>query len=143
MANKKVCLIHDLRRSAVNARIHLQERLVLPRMSDVISATLDLMETGYDVEHLSFLVADFSDAFKVLRTHPRERRFLAGRALGTYFVFCTVLFGVGTGAAGMVSGGRKHDEDHAGSTRHRHIPHSVLHGRPPPGRRRFPVRARL
>jgi len=81
----------------VNARIHLQERLVLPRLSDIISATLDLMETGYDTEHLSFLVADFSDAFKMLRTHPRERRFLAGRALGTYFVFCTVLFGVGTG----------------------------------------------
>ena len=55
------------------------------------------METGYDTEHLSFLVADFSDAFKMLRTHLRERRFLAGRALGTYFVFCTVLFGVGTG----------------------------------------------
>ena len=33
----------------------------------------------------------------MLRTHPRERRFLAGRALGTYFVFCTVFFGVVTG----------------------------------------------
>ena len=33
----------------------------------------------------------------MLRTHPREGRFLAGRALGTYFVFCTVFFGVGTG----------------------------------------------
>ena len=33
----------------------------------------------------------------MLPTHPRERRFLAGRALGTYFVFCTVFFGVGTG----------------------------------------------
>ena len=117
---QKVRLIHDLRRSAANARNHLQERLVLPRLSDVISATLDLMETGFDTEHLSCLVADFSDAFKMLRTHPRERRF-----------------------AGMVSGGGKHDEDHAGSTKHRHIPHSVLHGRPLPGRRRLPVRARL
>ena len=35
---QKVRLIRDLRRSAVNAGIHLQERLVLPRLSDVISA---------------------------------------------------------------------------------------------------------
>ena len=44
---QKVRLIRDLRRSAVNARIRLQELLVSPRLSDVISATLDLMETGY------------------------------------------------------------------------------------------------
>ena len=94
---QKVRLIHYLRRSALNAKIHLQERFVLPRVSDITWATLDLMESGYDTEHLSFLVADFSDVFKMLRTHPRERRFLAGRALGTYFVFCTVFFGVGTG----------------------------------------------
>ena len=142
---QKVHLIHDLGRSAVNARIHLQERLVLPRLSDTISATLDLTETGYDTEHLSFLVAGFSDAFKMLRTHPRERQFLAGWALGTY-VF-RVLHGIilrsGYGAADMVSCGGKHDEDHAGSTRHGHIPYSVLHGRAPPRRRRYPVRARL
>ena len=140
---QKVRLIHDLRRSAVNARIHLQERLVLPRLSDIISATLDLMETGYDTEHLSFLVADFSDAFKMLRTHPRERRFLAGR--GARYIF-RVLHGTirsGHGAAGMVSSGGKHDEDHAGCTRHGNIPHIVLHGRPPPRRRRYPARARL
>ena len=38
---QKVRLTHDLRRSAVNARVFLQERLVLPRVSDIISATLD------------------------------------------------------------------------------------------------------
>ena len=81
----------------MNAKILLRERLVLPRICDVVTSTLDLMESGFDSEHLSFLVADFSDAFKMLRTHPHERRFLAGQALNTYFVFCTVLFGVGTG----------------------------------------------
>ena len=37
---QKVRHIRDLRRSAVNARIRLQERLVLPRLPDVISTTL-------------------------------------------------------------------------------------------------------
>ena len=94
---QKVRLIHDLRRSAVNARILLSERLVLPRISDVVTATLDLMEQGFSADQLCFLVADFRDAFKMLRTFPSERRFLSGKALGAYFVFTTVLFGVGTG----------------------------------------------
>ena len=94
---QKVRLIHDLRRSAVNAKILLRERLVLPRLCDVVQSTLDLMEAGFDANHLQFMVADFRDAFKMLKTFPTERRFLAGRALDTYFVFCTVLFGVGTG----------------------------------------------
>ena len=95
--HQKVRLIHDLRRSAVNAKIILRERLVLPRLCDVVQATLDLMEAGFDTDHLQFLVADFKDAFKMLKTFPTERRFLAGKALDSYFVFCTVLFGVGTG----------------------------------------------
>ena len=94
---QKVRLIHDLRRSAVNAKIILRERLVLPRLCDVVQATLDLMEAGYDSDQLSFMVADFKDAFKMLKTNPSERRFLAGKALDSYFVFCTVLFGIGTG----------------------------------------------
>ena len=94
---QKVRLIHDLRRSAVNAKIILRERLVLPRLCDVVQATLDLMEAGFDSDHLEFMVADFRDAFKMLKTFPTERRFLAGKALDSYFVFCTVLFGVGTG----------------------------------------------
>ena len=40
---KKYRLIHDLRRSRVNALLKLRERLVLPRLADVIDSILDLL----------------------------------------------------------------------------------------------------
>ena len=39
---KKYRLIHDLRRSRVNALLKLKERLVLPRLADVVESLLDL-----------------------------------------------------------------------------------------------------
>ena len=39
----KIRLIHDLRRSGINARITLHERIVLPRLTDVARDALDLM----------------------------------------------------------------------------------------------------
>ena len=39
----KIRLIHDLRRSGINARITLHERIVLPRLTDVARDDLDLM----------------------------------------------------------------------------------------------------
>ncbi len=51
-------LIHDHRRSRVNAKLRLRERLVQPRLSEVVQDTLDLYESiddmnEDDVEHFS------------------------------------------------------------------------------------------
>lgn len=40
---------------------------------------------------------DFADAFKHLRVRKNEMRFLSGCALGGFFVYRTVLFGIRTG----------------------------------------------
>ena len=40
----KYRLVHDLRRSGVNARIKLKERVVLPRLQDASEGALDLLE---------------------------------------------------------------------------------------------------
>ncbi|CAK0856481.1 unnamed protein product, partial [Prorocentrum cordatum] len=61
-------LIHDLRRSRVNSKILLRERLVLPRLHDVIQDTLDTFARVQDPHQVHYLVADFQDAFKLLRT---------------------------------------------------------------------------
>ncbi|CAK0818274.1 unnamed protein product, partial [Prorocentrum cordatum] len=94
---RKCRLIHDLRRSRVNSKILLRERLVLPRLHDVIQDTLDTFARVQDPHQVYYLVADFQDAFKLLRTDPRENKHLAGYACGGYFVYDTVFFGVGTG----------------------------------------------
>jgi hypothetical protein len=40
---------------------------------------------------------DYRDAFKQLKVGPSEKRYLAGRALGGFFIYHTVLFGIGSG----------------------------------------------
>lgn len=40
----KTRLIHDLRRNGVNGQVRVQERLVLPRLRDVVGDALDLLE---------------------------------------------------------------------------------------------------
>ena len=52
------------------------------------------LEAGEDVD---LFAGDFADAFKQLKSHPEERRFLAGSALGGFFVYLTILFGIGSG----------------------------------------------
>ena len=92
----KVRLVHDLRRSGVNAKVKLCERLVLPRIGDVLEDLLDLLAShpGADIE---LTVADFKDAFKQLKVGPAERKYLCGKGRRGWFCYKTVLFGVGSG----------------------------------------------
>ena len=94
---KKVRLVHDLRRSWVNDGINLEERLVVPRMRDAAGDALDLMEKKQDGEIVALLSLDFSHAFKQIPVKHEEKRFLAGQAMGGYFYFHKVLFGIKTG----------------------------------------------
>ena len=94
---KKVRLVHDLRRSLVNEGINLEERLVLPRLRDAASDVLDLLERRQPNEVIALLFLNFSDAFKQIPVKHEEKRFLSGQAMGGYFYFHRVLFGVKTG----------------------------------------------
>ena len=99
----KVRLVHDLKRSGVNAQIIIKERIVLPRLFDVINAILDLMGTLEPAQALGaspqveLVCMDFKDAFKMLRSAEEEQRFLAGRACDGWFYYERVLFGVRSG----------------------------------------------
>ena len=94
---KKVRLVHDLRRSGVNATIKFEERLVLPRLRDVMEDSMILFENLQPGEQVSLLSLDFKDAFKQLPVRHSEKRFLAGEALDGFFVYHVVLFGIRTG----------------------------------------------
>eukprot|EP00972_Heterocapsa_arctica_P041817 6164942-Heterocapsa_arctica.AAC.1 len=97
MERIKARLIHDLRRSGVNANITMKERIVLSRLEDVRQGLLALLQALLPGEEITLLTLDFRDAFKQLKVDPRERRFLAGFADGKWFIYKTILFGVGTG----------------------------------------------
>ena len=94
---KKVRLVHDLRRSGINETIKVEERLVLPRLRDVIEDAMTLYEACSPDETVCLLSLDFKDAFKQLPVRDSEKRFLSGMAGGGFFVYQVVLFGVRTG----------------------------------------------
>lgn len=94
---KKVRLVHDLRRSGINNTIQFGERLVLPRLRDVVEDAMILFEALEPGEKVMLLSLDFRDAFKQLPVRDNEKRFLSGMAAGGYFVYHVVLFGVRTG----------------------------------------------
>ena len=91
---QKVRLIHDLSRSGVNHKIKLPESVVLPRLSDVTDGVVDMVRSGVPDQEVEFLVLDFKDAFKQLRVHPDERRYLSGVCSLGWFVYYCILFGV-------------------------------------------------
>lgn len=90
-------LVHDLRRSRINEHIKLRERLVLPRLKDVIEDVMKLMEASSKGDRTEFMSLDFADAFKQLPVLHREKRYLSGQAAGGHFVYHRVLFGIKTG----------------------------------------------
>ena len=91
---EKVRLIHDI---GTNSKVTFEERIVLPRVRDIIEGVMELLERKNNNEGVEFLTLDFRDAFKQLHVVASERRFLAGAAMGGFFSYRTVLFGVGSG----------------------------------------------
>ena len=96
----KLRLITDMLRSKVNMFVKLGERIVLPRLWDVVEATLKLLAArpnntsdDWDAE---MLISDFADAFHSMGVHVDERRHqvVAGMK-GDFRVYESVVFGGG------------------------------------------------
>ena len=60
----KVRLIHDMRRNGTNSKVTFEERIVLPRVRDIIEGVMELLEHKNNNEGVEFLTLDFLDAFK-------------------------------------------------------------------------------
>ena len=70
----------------MNAKVGMQERIVLPRLSDLVKDVLDLLAQTSD-DSCDFLISDFESAFKQL----------GGEALDGFFLFKVLLFEVKAG----------------------------------------------
>ena len=91
---KKVRLVVDLRRSLVNALVVAPERIVLPRLRDVLMDAVNLVRECQHNEQIEAMVSDFADAFHSLPIHPDEEKYCLARISGDHFlVFKTVMFG--------------------------------------------------
>jgi len=91
--SSKVRFIADMRRSGVNGMVHLEEKIALPRGSDLVRDTLDLIEQGQ--AEVELYTADFADAFLNLPIDPAEMQYAIILAEpGQYCAYRGVPFGL-------------------------------------------------
>ena len=88
----KLRLIVDMRRSRLNAHVRLEERIVLPRLSDAVHDAMAMLQQSDSA--VDMLAVDFADAFQTMGVHAEELRnqVVAGFD-GEYFVLESVAFG--------------------------------------------------
>jgi len=97
----KTRIIIDMLRSKVNSFVKLSERIVLPRLMDVVTDIIDLAtaaakETDINVV-VDQMVLDFADAFHTIGVHPKEVPYQVFKLPGKQGFGCyqTVVFGGG------------------------------------------------
>ena len=84
-------LVWDLRRSGANLAVKQGERIVLPRLSDVVADLRELATTSMDEAFL--LGTDVSEAFRQVPLHESERQFTVAALAGKCYVFKVLVFG--------------------------------------------------
>ena len=77
-------LILDTKTSGVSTSASKMERVILPKLLDVVFDCLHLLAAGGDLE---YLVLDFANAFWHLPLAVSERKWFVSRLRGYYFVF--------------------------------------------------------
>ena len=90
----KCRLVIDFRRSMVNGFVKATERVVLPRIRDVLADVVWLMRNVEADEEVELMVADFQDAFHTLPVAEAEKKFQTARTYdGQFLGFETIVFG--------------------------------------------------
>jgi len=87
--------IHDLSRSGVNQQVFLPERVVLPRLMDVVRSALVLLRQRSASCGVEFGVLDYGDAFQQLTVSDSERGYVTGCLTCGWFAYRKVLFCIG------------------------------------------------
>ena len=94
--SERVRIIIDMLRSGLNLFVKLEERIVLPRLRDIIANALWLLSMAENPGQVEQVVTDFSDAFHTIPVCEDERPLQVARGGGnTYVCFDTVVFGGG------------------------------------------------
>jgi hypothetical protein len=93
----KVRLIVDFLRSGVNALLKAGERVVLPRLRDVLRNIMWMQAKAEGGDDVELFVADFMDAFHTLPVSDEEKHLQVFMSKpGVFEMFVTVIFGAKT-----------------------------------------------
>ncbi len=91
----KTRLIVDMRRSGINGKMTIRQRVVLPRVTEVATSWQQL-RAMYQGQPLTLAVIDFKDAFYTCRLNPQEK-FAVVRGRKGYYILNVVAFGLACG----------------------------------------------
>jgi len=86
-------LIWDLLRSQVNSLATQGERIILPRIIDLVNDSLDLMANKNDTDELHYFIIDIANAFHLLPLMEKEQKYFCTYTFGKYQVYTVMLFG--------------------------------------------------
>ena len=91
----KIRLIVDMRRSGLNAFVDLNERILLPRMRNVVKDLMSLAaQESSSEDEIEWAGVDFADAYQTIGVHPEERKHQVIAGInGQYYVMSSVAFG--------------------------------------------------
>lgn len=96
----KYRLVVDSRRSGINGLMSVKERVILPKITDVVSAlhALARKNQGWSDVQFELFSVDFKDAFHMCRLRQDERQFVICKdSYGLYHVSKVVQFGLSPG----------------------------------------------
>ena len=86
-------LIWDLLRSKVNASATQSERIILPRLIDLVNDILDLIAASSNDEEVWIFIIDIQNAFHLLPLRNDERRYFCTSAYNKLQLYLVMLFG--------------------------------------------------
>ena len=92
----KTRLIVDMRRSGINGKMEIRQRVVLPRVTEVASAWRHLQARNPG-ESITLAVIDFKDAFYTCRLSSKEMKYAVVRGRKGYYILQVVAFGLACG----------------------------------------------
>ena len=92
----KTRLIVDMRRSGINGKMTIRQRVVLPRVTEVVTSWQQLaaMYTG---QPLTMAVIDFKDAFYTCRLSEVEKKYAVVQGRKGFYILNVVAFGLACG----------------------------------------------
>ena len=97
----KLRIIIDMLRSRVNEHVRLHERIVLPRLQDLVADAMAITDCDGCQEFVDMMVIDWADAFHSMGVLEDEKPHQVVKGFGAEFVgYETVLFG-GGGSPGV------------------------------------------
>ena len=97
----KLRIIIDMLRSRVNEHVRLHERIVLPRLQDLVADALAITDCTGTEDLVDMMVVDWADAFHSMGVLDDEKAHQIVKGFGDEFIgYETVLFG-GGGSPGV------------------------------------------